>query len=244
MRIISKFHDYYDTVQGLGFDSSLTFIRERKRFDPRAYVPKEISEHMATGYSVETCRPADRRFVAIERCAFTVLFCGSIYRGIRIEALTTPMSKAIYCYSEQKYRSELAALGYKAKQKKAQRWWVVQNKFKNSADYFAATGKADCALFEFAIANRITSAIFTDREQRWMGFGDDETKLVYNPPLKDISFYQVKPVVQAYQDLEMYLGSVLGAPERPIIAITDKDRIQQHGFDKWSFRKMPERKAA
>lgn len=240
MRIISKFHDYYDTVQGLGFDSSLTYLRERTRFDAQAKLPPEVAAHMATGYSIGTATPTDRRFAQIDRCPFTILFCGAIYRGIRLEALTCPMSNPIFCYSEDKYRAELLALGYKPKPPRGRRRWsFLQNRFKNSADYFADTGKASGQLSDFAIANRITSAIFTDRAQLWMGFGDDASQLVYNPPLKSVCFYQVKPVAQAYQELEMYLGSVLTIPERPMIAITDKDRIQQHGFDKWSFRKMP-----
>ncbi len=38
----------------------------------------------------------------------------------------------------------------------------------------------------------------------------------------------------------MFLGNI-AAPDRVPITVADKDRIAKHGFDKWSFRKMPSR---
>ena len=36
----------------------------------------------------------------------------------------------------------------------------------------------------------------------------------------------------------MFISGVLGVGERPIVKISDKNKIIEHGFDyKWSFRK-------
>jgi len=40
----------------------------------------------------------------------------------------------------------------------------------------------------------------------------------------------------------MFMGGVLGSPEKEIVQIEDKYKITQHGFDKWSFRKEPKEK--
>lgn len=56
--------------------------------------------------------------------------------------------------------------------------------------------------------------------------------------LADFSFARAMPPAQAYQELSMFLGNI-AAPDNTPITISDKDRIQQHGFDNMSFRKYP-----
>ena len=64
---------------------------------------------------------------------------------------------------------------------------------------------------------------------------------IINPLLKDYEFYKVFDTFQAFQEIQMYIGGVLGSKENEIIKISDKDKINQHGFDfKWSFRKEKE----
>jgi hypothetical protein len=46
----------------------------------------------------------------------------------------------------------------------------------------------------------------------------------------------------AFQEISMFLGGVLGAGEKNIVEVEDKYKITQHGFNKWSFRKEPEKK--
>lgn len=60
---------------------------------------------------------------------------------------------------------------------------------------------------------------------------------IVNPILKDYEFYKVVDTFQAFQEIQMFLGGVLGADEKDITEIKDKYKISQHGFDKWSFRK-------
>jgi hypothetical protein len=40
----------------------------------------------------------------------------------------------------------------------------------------------------------------------------------------------------------MFMGGVLGAGEKEIVEVEDKYKITQHGFNKWSFRKEPQKK--
>ena len=57
--------------------------------------------------------------------------------------------------------------------------------------------------------------------------------------LKDVQFYKAIEPWRAYQELSMFLGNI-AAPDRVPVVVSDKDRLQQHGFDKWSFRKPPQ----
>jgi len=67
-------------------------------------------------------------------------------------------------------------------------------------------------------------------------------KFFINPVLKDYEFYKIFDSYQAFQEIQMFISGVLGSKEKDIIMIEDKYKIASHGFDKWSFRKEPEKK--
>lgn len=60
--------------------------------------------------------------------------------------------------------------------------------------------------------------------------------LIENPILRVIDFPKIMDAQQAWQELSMFWGNVV-MPERAMVTISDKDRHQQHGFDKHSFRR-------
>lgn len=63
-------------------------------------------------------------------------------------------------------------------------------------------------------------------------------ELVLNPCLKDYGFYTIFDPVQAYQEIEMYIGNVLLPKDKEFTPLTDKEKIISKGFDlKTSFRK-------
>jgi hypothetical protein len=69
----------------------------------------------------------------------------------------------------------------------------------------------------------------------------EHTALV-NPSLKDVEFYKVLDSFTAYQEIDMFISGTLPQSTAMPIEIADKDKIPQHGFDKWSFRKTPKGK--
>jgi hypothetical protein len=62
-------------------------------------------------------------------------------------------------------------------------------------------------------------------------------KIASNPCLNDLEFYRVADPSQAYQEISMYISGVLGQPDPKIVYLTDKEKIQKKGFNKWSFRR-------
>ncbi len=63
------------------------------------------------------------------------------------------------------------------------------------------------------------------------------------PKLSDYEFYKQFDGHQAYQEIEMFIGNFLKLKENPMIELTDKDKLLQHGFDpKYGFRKTPSKK--
>jgi hypothetical protein len=60
------------------------------------------------------------------------------------------------------------------------------------------------------------------------------------PILKDYKFFKVKDTFTAFQEISMYQFGVLGCTEKDICVVSDKDRLDQRGFDpKYGFRKRP-----
>lgn len=72
-----------------------------------------------------------------------------------------------------------------------------------------------------------------------VSFAIHDDTLITNPNLHDFRFQRVLGGVQAFQMIEMFISGVLGVSPNPMIELTDKDRIQAHGFDEKSFRKEP-----
>lgn len=44
----------------------------------------------------------------------------------------------------------------------------------------------------------------------------------------------------AYQELQMWMSNQ-AIPHKPIPKVSDKDMVTAKGFDKWSFRKEPQK---
>lgn len=70
-----------------------------------------------------------------------------------------------------------------------------------------------------------------------------KANFIINALLKDYEFFKVVESFHAFQEIQMFMGGVLGKGEKEIIEVADKYKITQHGFDyKWSFRKEPKNK--
>jgi hypothetical protein len=65
------------------------------------------------------------------------------------------------------------------------------------------------------------------------------SKFIINPLLKNYEFFKMFDSFQAFQEVSMFIGGVLGKGEKEITEVADKYKITQHGFNKWSFRKEP-----
>lgn len=58
-----------------------------------------------------------------------------------------------------------------------------------------------------------------------------------NPRLSQLDFQKAMDPYLAYQELSMYIGNNLAEQMDPKTTLTDKERAETHGFDKWSFRR-------
>ena len=71
--------------------------------------------------------------------------------------------------------------------------------------------------------------------------GRDKRFIVFNPVLADYQFYRVFDAPRAWQEITMYMGNMC-FPEVEPNPISDELKAETHGFNKFSFRKAPQKK--
>jgi hypothetical protein len=232
MRIISKFHDYYDRAMGAGQDQSLVFVRQHQ-------VVKDLPEFMRPAHRFDR---QSRRW-GIQCFPFTIGFCGRLYYGITLVARThwsvEPAGETRHSfYSVSELSVAHAALGAvldnETKHKK--RWRnIFHTRDRFDWREFMAQPQGNKAHEQWFIENKVSIAVW-DQET----YAPDERSI--NPQLKRYEFFRVFDAFQTYQELSMFVGGVLPGASADMAVVGDKDRLAQRGFDKWSFRKMPEKK--
>ena len=249
MRIISSYSDYYDTAQGFGVD--LTKIFNRVSGIGQPFPLPQWNDHVYWGDESTSTYPkfekSSYKYSVSDpelqlNCVY-ILVAGKLYGGIRVKdrrdrkpGLPYP---DIYTIWTEKGLEDLQAA--------TNIWTVSRNGYRKfdtkreNKSYETACKilkvKDDEIIAKWAIDNNITIAAFgSHMVERGKDIG-----IVYhseiNPSLKTYNFQEVIDPFTLYQEIEMYLGGVLGNKE-VIPEMADKDKVVSHGFDpKWSFRK-------
>ena len=256
MHIISKFHDYYDTAMGQGFDKTLVYKRVNE--------PGSIIESVRWTYGVQEEKhqvgnmPQDS--VTIKSWVVPLIFCGKFYK--RAIAVVTHRNADPYSpqyYIEERFTGEsrkvvlarvYAEFGLSEKtdeaKRKSPRWYqrplrnegISFTEMAENKDWIPTHIEEGCPVF---LIRSTTQEERAKLPKRFFWIIDTEFyRIERNPCLKELGFFQVKNAYEAYQDISMFLGGVMGTDARPMVQLSDKEVHQKHGFDKWSFRKMPE----
>lgn len=236
MRIISKFHDYYDSVQKFGHDDHCLFVRSAERLEGEslanmAFLRPALSatDETYTGHGAP-----------LKVTPFVIAFCGNLYPGIRLRSPGLPGKLPAFdeChYRFEDYATHLAALGRHLKPARAarryrsSRWRYHRESPFDHADVTAFFA-AERAAHRDALVTGGHSILLATRRPHSDGFD-----LEMCAALAPWRFYQVLDAYSAYQELEMYLGGVLARNDAPMPQFDDKLKAQQKGFDEQSFRR-------
>lgn len=228
MRIISRFKDYYDSVQRHGMDKSIVYIRESKeiRLDSGIIADQRLQSLI----DVYSSLPSYLGIFNYSINSALIGFCGEWYTCMEIRR--SPMfspgrSISVYSYAElldfaQKENNEKLTMELSSNRPYN---WRDNLTYATVAD---ATKNLKSDLFmEFRCpiitVHRVPNTPFS--------------AITFNGALRGFDFMKVKDPFQAYQDLSMYVGGVLSAPEKETIEIGDDYMRDKKGFDRWSFRK-------
>ena len=219
MRIISDFHDYYDVGMQNGIDPKLPYKRFRREEDVAIRLPRWGSAVRYSGWSLE--------YYEDHSSIIFLGFAGTVYPVV---VHFVDAGKIAYFFDHDKIPDDFfyGLLEY--------RWSWRRRPEKDRANLLTQAKKELLEIFELKsdpgitrLFNVFKTAIFVYR------LGDK--KVVLNERLNQYDFPRILPPMQAFQELEMYVGSYLTQPVIEEPPISDKIKAEIHGFDKFSFRK-------
>ena len=230
MYIISKKKDYYDGVVGsVGIDKTIIYERKTEEFTyDSKFFPEEFNRQNKNSLvrRMPKLRVKEKsKYEYIDN--IIVGFCGKLYTG-----WIAYMEKII------DYRSEYT-LTYFYDFDKIKNY-IENKKFyyynKNIEDYINYIRNYDA----IEIFRKFNTPAFVYYKNRFKySPNEGEAMFIINPILKNVEFYKVFDSVSAFQELQMFIGGVLGNNEKETINIDDKYKILEFGFNKWSFRREP-----
>lgn len=225
MRIIGG-RDYYDGAQGYGIDKSLIF--KRVQHDKS----EGVQDRLGIGEPIWICY--DKKIGDYFVYPVKILFCGVVFEGIHFENFKKEGMKKTFWNARDtisfvsKIDKNIAARMEK------------NNKSRFRMKYFL-TYNVDETILSKIISEKIVIGIC---ENFLWKKGIHNVGWKYNSDgLKKYDFAKIIDPWTAFQEISMFLGGVIPRDANPMVEIKDeKTMVQKHGFDKWSFRKMSEKK--
>lgn len=240
MRIISKLRDYYDSAMAFGQDQSVVFVRNAEELDMKK-IPTNIRELIEPRISFGNRHGKD---IDVEMSPTVVVFCGKTYKAITCVKHTkdpsnylAPSKKEVkVLYSLEDVKDFLEANGLPFKTQPRYSWLNPKDTI---AGFFEK--QTNNLIEEFCIENRYVVLTCADMSKVIENNYDSQYRLIANGYLDKLQFFRVMDSFAAYQELDMFVSGTLPQSTAMPIEISDKDRILQHGFDKYSFRKPKEK---
>lgn len=225
MRIISKFHDYYDSVQIYGTNKDCVFLRKTEDINKNILALDKIYNTLP--------RCSDN---VMELTPFIVVICGDVCIGYKFSKKLTRSHCANdtaveYLYSESHITdalkfNESIYTGY-LEQGIPTRYWSMR--------YFSKSLITDIYKPKHKIKTNIPIVYYIENERY------DDPTIKSNIQLKGIDFYRCMDAYTIYQKLNMFIDGVLTST-KVTNQIPDSTKIAKHGFDEWSFRKKSKNK--
>jgi hypothetical protein len=227
MRIISDWHDYYDSVQQHGQDQTVIYERKQVVYYEKEEktwpelirkISKLSNQHRKNSYysSFDLPNSLVGKKESFNVSVGDVIFCGKIYHYV---ALTNNVGKTEYAYHLEDIIQICNFHGIDTKRKL--RWSMHSLEIKLQKHFEPPTVNREWLIENKVICTKIT--------------GD----VIINPSLKDIDFFKVKDTYQTYQELDVWISGTLSYPQNTMVTLDDKSMLVKHGFDKWSFKTLP-----
>ena len=132
---------------------------------------------------------------------------------------------------------------YEATRYSKRRWWRPREDHfteKNIKELFELSGTLETDLNKKYKTPVIVSRFDGDYSTSIIGRPKYKYATFANDPLYPIKFVSAVDPHTAFQEIQMFIGGVLGSEDPPMIEVSEKVKIASKGFDpKWSFRKKP-----
>lgn len=261
MKIISKFHDYYDIGSSMGVDESIVYVRNSEMVElsnddlPMAQGYYSEARHVdRVDHILRDVLPNTRRslFGSDTRELINFVgFCGVLYPFVYTRYYDKNGREQENFYFEASEEAAIAldrthSLRYYSR-------WMKKDDYKKSTLKNLETLLALRIPAE-DLFHRLKTPVFILPQPDSMverkfagGYIFDREKKTYdpvyiNPSLKELGFYRVVDPFTAYQEISMYITGVLGVNKVPPVQISDVHMRDAKGFDERSFKKEPTKK--
>jgi len=244
MLIISKFKDYYDGVVGTtGIDKSIIYNRDSKEFIRK---DKDYPKFLINSYFLRKKtdvnpivdltpyhNPPLKKDILYQTYKYFVIgFCGKQYIGFKFfyEDKNT-INNSIKYDIVYGYDNIISYLD------------MTKKLYHNNNNFEEKYNKIiDLNTINIFREYNTPTFIYIDSIGYYTigknKIDHQSEKFIINPILKDYEFYKVLDVYQTFQEINMFLGGVLGNNEKDIVEVDNKTKILKYGFDlKTSFRK-------
>jgi hypothetical protein len=247
MRIISKFKDYYDTVQAYGQDDICVYHRVTNEFD---ITDKKTNDLVKEYFGMIPYLPYDMT----EGKRVLLGFCGKMYPVWKINYYPHKhkphKSESDWCYSSDDIEHFMKR--YKSLDENHARFIDPESRersrFYYSKDF--TKKKIDIACESFYNKNKLEYLFFDHKAPIFIIEEPDRQyrnknryyKLITNPNMRDYKFFKQKDTFSAYQEISMYISGILGLNDQDIVHISDRDMKDQKGFYEYSFKTLPTKK--
>ena len=231
MLIVSKFHDYYDTASAYGIDKEWVYKREKKDTYINVQKGSRFWTRSDLDFYIDEIKTRKYKYVIKKRL---IGFCGQLRPLLII--IKSPhdlcvVGKEYYFYNEIQYIMYLAEENILKKKEKY--YWHKSIRSVDGAEEFFDS-KTYYKYFEkYFVEYKVPIFVLKRSDKRGFDF-----QITSNCNLEDLGFAKVKDPVTAFQEIYMYLAGVLGNTKKDTVDISDKDKLQQRGFDKYSFKTM------
>lgn len=215
MRIISNFHDYYDSVQVYGQDKSVIYPRKTENIfidytDPMyQFVNKIRIAHSAiinvvivvdTAYLFYSVEDKDRKLITLK--------------------LKAPEELDEHFKDSKKYN------------KGSLLDWNNDYNFSKKGIAGAVEELSKINVFDLCL---LYETPILKYQSRYHSISTKECEK--NSCLKDFNIQKWLDPYQCFQKIDQFYYGVLARPENKMVVISDKIRLEKHSMDKWSFRK-------
>ncbi len=242
MRIISPFHDFYDSGMEFNTSDEIIFFRDPKEYKINRYSnkadtawPKLVTDTYNMFYPLldiytwsfynEKGKVYDS-YNGIQRRI--IMFAGKIYPVISIDLHDRGSGgKGYYwIYSFDDIIKFMENKNLSFSRTKNRHIFVSKNSEKNLRSFFTTNYSKE--YYTFLLENKISICVLSNNSIR------------FNVNLSTYDFYKKLSTYNAYQELDMWISGTLAWPPNIMIEVEDKSKIQKHGFDfKYGFRTRP-----
>ncbi|TXG77824.1 hypothetical protein E6Q11_02135 [Candidatus Dojkabacteria bacterium] len=246
MKIHSKFKDYYDHVLAYGQDEDVSYIRNTEIYCcPSGFYNGNFWTHNHKWFKFEQVNGKgvlnEHRMlhpIGAKWPFITILFCGKVYNAIKVDqkVIDGEIVPAQFFYDADKYARYLEMI----KPVRADKYYLPSDILRVLSRNGVETNlnrTARCPVI--MVADHYGDFVSLDMRQ-YLPYGHGTTYNVYNPKLYEVQFQKMIDPYTAYMELDMFISGVLGKTGGEMVTISDKDKVDKHGFDsKYGFRKRP-----